>query len=209
MIRVEDRRARKKRETLRALASAARQLTLERGLDAVTVEEIAAAADVSPRTFFNYYSSKEEAIIGIDPGLVADLGAQLEARPAHERPLNAVAEVLVASVDDLPDVARRFAQRIELVRRYPALLPRYLAGQVQIERALIRSLAIRLGVDADLDPYPTIVVSSAVAVHRSTVNWWHEHDQSVPLPQALRSAFDALAAGMPVPGHLLPSRTPR
>lgn len=209
MLQVEDRRARKKLETLRALANAARELTLERGLDAVTIEDIATAADVSTRTFFNYFSCKEEAIIGVEPSVIADLGARLAARPPGEDPLTALAAVLVAHTDDLPDIARRFTQRIELVRRYPALLPRYLASHAEAERELVRALGQRLGVDPDQDLYPTLVVSSAVAVQRSTISWWHAHDNPVPLADALRSAFAALAAGMPAPRPRRAARSSR
>src|SRR3546814_13306955 len=81
-----DLRSRKKLATYRALAHAARELTAERGLEAVTVDDIAAAADVSPRTFFNYFSSKEQAIVGVEPAGVEDLAASLpEERKRVER----------------------------------------------------------------------------------------------------------------------------
>ncbi len=57
-------RASKKQATSRALSSAARRLALERGLDAVTVDMVCAQAGVSTRTFFNYFDSKEDAIVG-------------------------------------------------------------------------------------------------------------------------------------------------
>src|SRR5688572_15456599 len=78
------RRERKKLETRRALASAALHLAAERGPDHVTIEDIAETADVSVRTFFNYFSSKEEAIIGWDNDGHAEVAAKLLARPADE-----------------------------------------------------------------------------------------------------------------------------
>jgi len=62
-------RERKRLATRRAILIAAIQVVRERGLEAATVDEIARIADVSPRTFFNYFSSKEEAIIGDGPTL--------------------------------------------------------------------------------------------------------------------------------------------
>ena len=59
-------RERKKRATREALHDAALRLTLEHGLEHLTVEEISAAAEVSPRTFFNYFPGKEQAIVGDD-----------------------------------------------------------------------------------------------------------------------------------------------
>src|SRR3546814_16996562 len=84
-----DLRSRKKLATYRALAHAARELTAERGLEAVTVDDIAAAADVSPRTFFNYFSSKEQAIVGVAPAVLEDLAASLPERPRGARPIAA------------------------------------------------------------------------------------------------------------------------
>src|SRR6202034_2785041 len=66
-------RERKKLATRRLLRRAALDLVAERGLASVTVEDIAEAADVSPRTFFNYFPSKEAALFGGDPDRAAEL----------------------------------------------------------------------------------------------------------------------------------------
>src|SRR3546814_18447625 len=88
-----DLRSRKKLATYRALAHAARELTAERGLEAVTVDDIAAAADVSPRTFFNYFSSTEQANVGVERAVLEDLAASLPERPPQERRTEAVHRV--------------------------------------------------------------------------------------------------------------------
>lgn len=188
-----DRRARKKLATYRALAAAARRLTLERGLETVTVEEIADEAGVSPRTFFNYFSCKEEAIVGADRTLLVALADRVEKRPASEDPFSALLAVLAAGEDS--EVARRWTVRTEMVRRYPELIPRHMAGLVEFERALTRAVANRLGVDPETDAYPKLVVAWVAATLRSTIEWWLENDQPMPLREALRRAFELLAAG--------------
>src|SRR5262245_66376689 len=77
-------RVRKKVATREALSWAALRLAAERGLDRVRVDEIAAAAGVSPRTYNNYFSSKEEAICALVVERAKRVGAALRARPADE-----------------------------------------------------------------------------------------------------------------------------
>src|SRR5258708_8577472 len=77
-------RARKKLATREALSRAALRLALERGLENVRVEDIAAAAGVSPRTYNNYFSSREEAICALRSERADRIAAALRARPAGE-----------------------------------------------------------------------------------------------------------------------------
>src|SRR3954447_13966288 len=115
------RRERKKLETRRALASSALYLAAERGPDQVTIEDIAEAADVSVRTFFNYFSSKEEAIIGWDPDGQGDLARRLLDRPAGEPPFVAVRAMIrdTFSGSDLEWADERVARQ-QLVREHPS-----------------------------------------------------------------------------------------
>jgi AcrR family transcriptional regulator len=189
-----DRRELKKLATHRALASAARELTLERGLDAITVDEIAAAAGVSPRTFFNYFSCKEEAIVGVEPWMIQAMADEVRRRPDTEDPFTALLAVLAADEDS--EIARRWTARAELAGRYPELIPRQMAGLIQFERALTAAIGARLGVDPDVDPYPGLVVAWAVATLRSTLEWWIENDRPVHLREALHRAFVVLAEGV-------------
>jgi AcrR family transcriptional regulator len=193
------RRERKKLETHRALATAARELALARGLDGLTVEEIADSADVSVRTFFNYFSCKEEALVGVEPAVLEELGAQLEQRPAAESPLEALKAVLATGVDDVAEAVRRWSLRTELVRRHPSLLPRHLAALAEIEAALVRALAARLGTDPAADPFPAVAVAAAMATLRATAAWWEDADRPGSLDDAVDRAFATLAAGLPAP----------
>ena len=77
-------RERKKRATRQALSAAAMRLAVERGLENVLVEDIAAAADVSPRTFNNYFASKYEAICALALDRAMQIGEVLRERPAGE-----------------------------------------------------------------------------------------------------------------------------
>src|SRR5690606_13498612 len=119
---------------------------------------------------------------------------------ADESPVRAISAVLVAA-NDLPDTASRWLVRTELMRRHPELVPRHMAGLVQLETALAGAVARRLGVDPDTDPFPALVVATAVATLRSTMEWWHDNGRPIPLVDVLRDAFATLDAGM---SHHLP-----
>ena len=86
-------RERKKLATRLALHEAALRLVAERGLDAVSVDDIADRADVSPRTFFNYFPSKVDAILGLDPEAPRQQADAFLDRPAGESPVQALRAV--------------------------------------------------------------------------------------------------------------------
>ena len=155
------RRDRKKQATRRALRNAALQLVAERGFAHVTVEDIAEAADVATRTFFNYFPSKESAVIGADPDAIEQLRASLLARPLRESPLEALRSVLVEyaatideEFDDLGEGKEAWFRRFCVVRQDPELLGAYAAHISEVERILAEALAQRLGKDPSHDPYP-------------------------------------------------------
>jgi AcrR family transcriptional regulator len=193
-------RERKKAQTRQALTAAAIRLSVERGgPERVTIEEISEAADVSPRTFFNYVSSKEEAILGVDPERRAQLRAELELRPKDETPVEALRAALHAGSDDFEDNGELWAQRLQLVRDHPALSSGYVASFADFERGLVEAMAARLGMDPDTDLYPALVVSAALTVMRVTVKNWQATTDGPDLATLLDEAFDQLADGLRLP----------
>jgi AcrR family transcriptional regulator len=189
------RRARKKVETYRRLVTVARELGLARGVEAVTVEEIAERADVSVRTFFNYFTSKDEAMVGLEPGTADRLRRELLARPADEPPLTALRAVLVPARDD--DAAYRWALRVELVHRSPALRPRHLAALAEIEEALADALERRMALEAG-DATARIVAGATMGALRCAVTHW-ETQRTASLPEAIDAAFALLEDGLALP----------
>ena len=193
-------RERKKAQTRRALAAAAIRLSIERGSpDRVTVEEISEAADVSPRTFFNYFSSKEDAVLGVDPERRTELRAELELRPAEEAPVEALRAALLSTAEGIDENAELWAQRLQLVREHPTLSAGYVASFADFERGMVEAMAARLGLDPDADLYPAIVVATALTIMRVTVKHWQATDADTPLADLLDVAFDQLADGLALP----------
>lgn len=185
-------RERKKEETRRALADAALDLVSWHGLDAVTIDEIADAAHVSVRTFFNYFSCKEEAVVGLDPSVVQDAADRLRGRPAGELPLQALRAVLLGK-PDLNEVLERWKRRTELVQQYPALQARHLAVLTELEHALAEAIGERLGVNPATDPTPRATVAAVLAAVRATLDWWVSSNRRTGLVTALERTFHNLS----------------
>jgi AcrR family transcriptional regulator len=202
---VHGRRERKKAATRRALHRAAIRLVQERGLSAVTVEDITEAADVSARTFFNYFGCKEDAIVGPGNHLGERVAEALAERPVAEPVLHALAEALAVVVQEILDDPERradWAVRMALVRRYPAqLLPRQLAAFAEFERSVVSAVALRSGTDPDADLYPVVVGAVAVAVVRAAFSRWRQGDPGNSLVDLIRQAFALAASGFPSPAR--------
>jgi AcrR family transcriptional regulator len=192
-------RERKKLAARLALQRAALELTAERGLDHVTVEDIAAAADMSPRTFFNYFPSKEDALVAPDEHRLAELTRRLVARPAAEPPLEALRVVLVDQMREQEEDLDLLRLRMSVVEPNPALLPRLVGSFAAAERSLAQGIADRTGTDVDRDAYPMLLAAVASAALRTALHLWRTSDFRAPLPDLVDEAFVALGAGLPAP----------
>ena len=146
----------------------------------VTVEDIAAAADVSPRTFFNYFPSKEAALFG---GHDPDRAAGLRNRVAHQAPgepaLEVLRMVLAQDAQDMADELRSLGgdpadwlRRMKVARTDPHVRAAHAAQMARIERAIAEGLAARIGADQETDPYPSVVAAAAVGVMRACIAFW-------------------------------------
>ncbi len=187
-------RERKKAETRRALRVAAFELAAERGPDHVTVADIADAANVSVRTFFNYYPSKESAIVGIDSLLVEAVRQRVLARPASESPFEALRHVFAPEEIDISELADSQATRVRLVLDHPGLKDAQLAGLAELSRVLTRAVAQRVGLDPN-DLYAAMVVGSMISAFHLVLSRWEADDRTRPLREELEEAFEMLGAG--------------
>jgi len=192
---VEGLRERKKRATRRALQLAALSLVAERGLDGVTTEEIAAAADVSSRTFFNYFPTKEDALVGADPELSTRLTGEFLARPRAESPLLALRVVFLTQAETIADNQPLWQLRQQVVQANPSLLP-----ALQTERHLAEAIAERTGSDPD-DTYPALVAAVASAAMRTALQHCAATGFTRPVADVVTEIYDALMDGLPAPRH--------
>jgi len=204
-------RERKKLATRRQLRRVALDLVAERGLANVTVEDIAEAADVSPRTFFNYFPSKEAALFGGggDPRRANDLRASIASESPGESALTVLrtvmsrdAEAITGEFRSLGGDPADWLRRIKVAREDPHVRAAHAAQMSMIERAIGEGLAARLGADPETDPYPWVLAAAAVGVVRACMAFWASSGATVPLGQLIDQAFQSLACGLPEHGAL-------
>lgn len=200
-------RERKKLDTRRAIRQVALDLATENGLEALTVEAIAHGAGISPRTFFNYFSHKEDALVTDAAAAAASLHPQIVARPAEESPLHAIRAVIAENdLFSLMNTDRdRTLARQRLVQQHPILVARQLAQHAKMEESLAAAVAERLGVDAATDLRPALVAGVVNAAMRIAIMRWTESDEE-KLADVLLSAFDMLEQG--ILSHTPESATP-
>jgi AcrR family transcriptional regulator len=187
-------RERKKFAVRRALGSAAVRLATERGVENVTIEDITAEADVSLRTFGNYFSSKYEAICALATDRARRIGAELLVRPASEPLWEAITEAIVAHHEDAdraPDA--QWLAGLKLVVTAPAIRGEYLKVASEMQQALAEAIAFRTSTDAGQDMYPQVLAGAVTAAAQVAVGRWVAADPPVPLRPLLRHALDQLA----------------
>jgi AcrR family transcriptional regulator len=188
------RRERKKRETRQALAAAALRLALEKGPDHVTVEEISEAADVSVRTFFNYFPHKEDAILGRDPEDLERALQRLREAPAGQSPLTTMRLLVSMALADLEDRQSEVSQRFGLIVQSPTLLSQFVLLGAEDERVLSAALAERMG-----EPATSVLPTLIVGVASTAVRVAFEKQKLAPdlaLTALVDEAFLALADGI-------------
>jgi len=192
-------RERKKRATRATLRRSAVELVRSRGLHAVTVEAIAAHADVSPRTFFNYFPSKEDVLSGIDPELADDVIASLAKRPADETPAVALRVAFIDALSPLDNDQGDLLERLRTIRSYPQLLAHHVACWAELELTLIDPLERRFCGESTPDWYGELVVATTLVAVRLAMMSWCVNQGRGSLTQELVKHLDVLADGLKQP----------
>src|SRR6266567_2112116 len=164
------RRERKKQQTRNALIHAALELFQAKGYEHTAVREITDAVDVSERTFFRYFASKEDLTLSfVRDGADALLEA-LAARPPEEEPLpalrNAFRESLQRSTADGGVTSRNpaYLSALKLIESTPTLLAAHLRYFHDHGEDIVRVLAEREGTDPGTDPRPRIITTLFVGL---------------------------------------------
>jgi AcrR family transcriptional regulator len=192
-----DMRTRNKQAIREAISAAARRLALEQGpegLKLVRVSDIASAAGVAPRTYNNYFSSREEAICAFQADQARRLGRALRSRPAAE-PL---AQAIIAAVIDVFAASEPDRAGLIMIMSTPELRGEALKAFTMAEEPLAVAIAERTGSDPRGNLSCQVVAAAVAAAVRVAGRYWLDTTNPPPFAAVLRDAL----------GYVLPHLTP-
>jgi AcrR family transcriptional regulator len=190
---------RKRQLVAEELRNAAMMLLATRGFDAVTVDDIVAAAGMSRRTFFRYFASKEDVVVRFIADMGADVLAELAARPSEEPPSVALRHAIwrpLSGCADQPDHAERSRIVVRLILDTPALRARWMERQIEWRAGLAAELAARRGLDPYTDPYPQMAAGMAMLALDAVLQQWRPGDDEHRLAELTDRAFAVAAPSL-------------
>ncbi|MEU4514905.1 TetR/AcrR family transcriptional regulator [Nonomuraea wenchangensis] len=183
-------RERKKAETRQAVHEAALRLTLEHGLDHVTVEAIADAANISRRTFSNYFAGKEDALLYGDEQRLGTLVRRVRDMPPELTAWQALRSALEVLYDEVGGGDRELLVRTRLAMRHPSLLARQLTVRVRLENELTEAVTGRALPDG---VRPEVITAAFLAALRVATQWWCAGTDERDFRELIDQALDQIA----------------
>jgi AcrR family transcriptional regulator len=174
----------------RAIERSALRQFITNGFDATTIDQIADSVEMSPRTFFRYFPTKEDVVFAHAPAALGRLLAAMRARPSSNDELELIRDGFLLVGDGIE--RHRFTElaRARLIVGHPSLHARALEMQAEWEHAIARELASRAGlVEPDLSTQ--LVTTVGVSAHRVAFDRWRDGLES-DLPEAIVKAFELL-----------------
>ncbi len=177
-------------------AWAALRLLAQKGFDAVTIDEIVAAAGVSKRTFFRYFASKEDVVIQFLAEMGTVMRAELAGRPAQEPPSVALRHTIWVSIDACAGHADQALRVVQLILGTPSLLARFLERQAQWRDELATEVADRLGLAPETDLYPQLAAGMALAAFGTVLQRWSDSDGAEDPATLTDRAFAIIAPAL-------------
>ncbi|MEV5144546.1 TetR/AcrR family transcriptional regulator [Streptomyces sp. NPDC052727] len=162
-------RERKKRQTRQYISDVATGLFLERGFEAVTVAEIAEAANVSVNTVYNYFPAKEDLFFDRSAGVAERLARWVRGRDAGESAARAVLRELrgeVEAVSPRVGLMEGYDRFVRVIHEAPPLRSRLWSLQQEIHDSLEAALREETGATAD-DPLPDLMAGQICWIHQS------------------------------------------
>jgi AcrR family transcriptional regulator len=179
------------------ISEVAMGLFLESSFDAVTVDQIAAAAGISPRSFFRYFATKEDVALGhlAEAGLYLQAG--LEARPPAEAPWDALRAAFATLLSDFVDSPGTLRKTSRMLLDAPSLRARHLEKQLHWQELLVPDIARRLGASSGGvgDVRAHALVASALACLDTASTIWALGDDDTTIETLLDAAIRTVRQG--------------
>lgn len=192
-------RERKKLQTREALSWAVIRLSVERGWGNVTIEDAAEAANVSERTFRNYFSSKAEAVAARHLDRMLLIAAGLRDRPPAEPLWEAITGAVLGQFRGGQPRGRAWTDAIQLMLTEPDVAGEILKANAAAQLDLAAAVAGRTGTDPARDLYPALVAAAITAAITTVMDHWLHADPAVAIEALMSEAFGLLQAGLPIP----------
>ncbi len=169
----QSRRERKKSRTYAALAQAGAELFASRGFDETTTNDIAERADVSQRTLFRHFASKEAVLYGDTDEVIFALRDALVSQPDDIPVLSVVHNAIASLAENFEQHHDQRLLQARLAASYPSVSA-YSRATVQLawEREIIAAVADRLAVDPLVDPRPEIIAGATMSAVRIATRQW-------------------------------------
>ena len=190
-------RERKRLATRRAIQLAALRLVKDRGLEAVTIDDISHEADVSPRTFFNYFPSKEAALVGDGPerpsdddveafvhgggGILEDLAVMMTASAENALHDQEIIQLRKALAADYPHLT---VLRMQSFQIFQQQLAEIVSRRLAVERPALAADPAQLASRAEL-----VTMVAVAAMHHAWKSWASDSDATDTIADRMRSSF--------------------
>ena len=193
-------RERKKAQTREALHAAAMKLFKRKGFENTTVDEIAEAADVSRRTFFRYYATKEAVVMPNREARLARFEAHLSAGPPGEPPFRAVRRACLAIAEEYMEQRGEVLAAHRVISGTPTLIAFEAEDDLRWEAAIARALARKGRRGSRNERRAQVLAGATMGVIRATLRLWFDGGGKGDLvalgDEALRLLEDGVREGV-------------
>ncbi|MHC5264330.1 TetR family transcriptional regulator [Streptomyces sp. UC4497] len=212
-------RERKKRATRAALVEAAVRLAAQHGVENVTVDAISETAGVSPRTFFNYFDSRDEVFVMVGAESSARVRRAVLDAPRDLTALEALRDAMAMELQEVEKQQELWRLHADVLRRSPDLLARSIGAHMADEIGLAEAIAERIGAGSPLFSddrragstaeheerrralglYPRLLAAVGATACRVAVEHWCVRQDDTTFTDVFREVFEQVAAGLPEP----------
>lgn len=201
MSSVTSHRERKKLQLREDLIEAAHRLFVQKGFDNTTVKDITDAVNVSARTFFRYFSCKEDVILDYEIVEYEEIISALAQRPKNEPIITALRKAAVGVTKSCEEGAygidpKRFKTLRDLIRNHPLIQAKNVEILQRQKQDLTMLITKKMGVNSSEDIRPQTIATLLEFAYRSAYDAWKERDGEIAYYDVLDEVFSLIEDGL-------------